>query len=506
MHSLTRDAVVAAMRRMRRLQAPNATISCDSVSALAFRDVFDLYMGTTGAPNAVWVDPNGGRAPAGSPLVAGLRLLRDPVLLPWLIARHLPALRQVQNAERPVAAAAPVSPILFLRSDHWFNLTSGGSVGHLKGVIDNLRALGRETHVVSTDRLQGIATDDHFHLCTPVYGGGRNLRQIPELEYNRQLIAYANQHWPQWRPRAIYQRLSLMNYAGAWLKARHGVPYICEYNGSFPWMARHWDKAPLFLERLATRIETLTLRAADLVVVVSDAVGADAESRGVSANRILVNPNGVEPEVFRPDVDGGSVRTALGLDNATVIGFIGTFGPWHGAEVLAEAFVALCQRRPELRMSVKLLMVGEGERRARTEAIVREAGLSACVVFTGRVPQAEAPRYLAACDIFASPHVPNPTDTPFFGSPTKLFEYMAMGRGIVASDLDQIGQVLAHDRTAWLVRPGSVNDLASGLERLIDDKSLRDRLGAAARDEAVRRYTWRAHVARILDALERNGR
>jgi glycosyltransferase involved in cell wall biosynthesis len=148
-------------------------------------------------------------------------------------------------------------------------------------------------------------------------------------------------------------------------------------------------------------------------------------------------------------------------------------------------------------------MIGEGERRAQAEAIIRNAGLMDNVVFTGRVPQVDAPRYLAACDIFASPHVPNPTDTPFFGSPTKLFEYMAMGRGIVASDLDQIGKVLSHDKTAWLVKPGSVPDLAFGLERLLDDAALCQRLGTAARDEAVRRHTWRAHVARILNKLER---
>ena len=78
--------------------------------------------------------------------------------------------------------------------------------------------------------------------------------------------------------------------------------------------------------------------------------------------------------------------------------------------------------------------------------------------------------------------MPNPDGTPFFGSPTKLFEYMAMGKGIVASDLEQIGEVLEHGRTAWLVPPGDVDALADGLRRLIDDPALaRDarRRGAA---------------------------
>ena len=59
---------------------------------------------------------------------------------------------------------------------------------------------------------------------------------------------------------------------------------------------------------------------------------------------VFVNPNGVDPDRYRPDVDGGAVRERYGLRDAVVVGFIGTFGPWHGAEVLARAFVKLRRR------------------------------------------------------------------------------------------------------------------------------------------------------------------
>src|SRR4029453_10185209 len=108
----------------------------------------------------------------------------------------------------------------------------------------------------------------------------------------------------------------------------------------------------------------------------------------------------------------------------------------------------------------------------------------------------------AACDILASPHVPNADGTPFFGSPTKLFEYMAMGKGIVASDLEQIGEILHHDQTAWLVKPGDPASLMEGLKRLIDDAGLRQRLGEGARSEVVQQFTWRAHTQHIITALQ----
>jgi len=76
-----------------------------------------------------------------------------------------------------------------------------------------------------------------------------------------------------------------------------------------------------------------------------------------------------------------------------------------------------------------------------------------------------------------------------------------MGKAIVASDLDQIGEVLRHGETGWLVPPGDVDGLARGLAHVIDDRTLRAALGAAARRDVLARYTWRAHVRRTMDAL-----
>ena len=124
--------------------------------------------------------------------------------------------------------------------------------------------------------------------------------------------------------------------------------------------------------------------------------------------------------------------------------------------------------------------------------------------FTGIVSYQEIPQYLAACDILVSPHVPNPDGTPFFGSPTKLFEYMAMGKGIVASNLAQIGEVLEHQKTAWLVKPGDVKDLADGILRLAQDKKLREELGKNARQKAIKNYTWEENVKRLIKVFEQD--
>lgn len=279
------------------------------------------------------------------------------------------------------------------------------------------------------------------------------------------------------------------------------VPFVLEYNGSEIWIAKNWGR-PLKYERLSQKIELLNLHAADLIVVVSQPMKDELVKRGIEDGKILVNPNGVDPEQYYPDVDGSGVRRKYDLVGKTVVGFISTFGPWHGAEVLAEAFGRLLQQFPEYREGVRLLMIGDGLTMPEVKRKLYEFGIMDVSILTGLVLQEEGPAYMAACDILTSPHVPNADGTPFFGSPTKLFEYMAMGKGIVASDLDQIGDVLNHDKTAWMVKPGDVESLMLGLKALIDDEQRRNRLGQAAHREVVKKYTWKGHTRKIIEKLK----
>jgi glycosyltransferase involved in cell wall biosynthesis len=122
------------------------------------------------------------------------------------------------------------------------------------------------------------------------------------------------------------------------------------------------------------------------------------------------------------------------------------------------------------------------------------------VIFTGAVAHERVPALLDACDILVAPHVPLADGSEFFGSPTKIFEYMAMGKGIVASRLGQIGEVLSDGETAVMVEPGNVDELRNAMVRLIADEELRKRLGANAREAAVKNHTWVHNARRVLDA------
>ena len=147
-------------------------------------------------------------------------------------------------------------------------------------------------------------------------------------------------------PAFVYQRYSLNNYAGTPHRAapRRAVRARIQ-------RVRNLDGAalgPAAQARGAVAADrTAQSAAADLIVVVSRAMRDEIVARGVDADRqCSVNPNGVDPDRYRPDVDGQRGSRALRpARRSSVIGFIGTFGPWHGAEVLARAFVACCDDR-----------------------------------------------------------------------------------------------------------------------------------------------------------------
>src|SRR5678815_590877 len=207
------------------------------------------------------------------------------------------------------------------------------------------------------------------------------------------------------------------------------------------------------------RYENLNLAAAARIFVVSEVERMNLMRTCIGSEKIIVNPNGVDTDTFRPDVGGDQVRADLGLrSEELLVGFVGSFGPWHGVLVLAEAIKQISAAAP-----VRFLLVGTGALHDEMERLLKAETETGRVIFTGAVGHEQVPALLDACDVLVSPHVPLDAGADFFGSPTKLFEYMAMGKGIVASRLGQIGEVLTDEQTALLVEPGNANELSACL-------------------------------------------
>lgn len=426
--------------------------------------------------------------------------------------------------DAPRIEPAPVTArrVLYLKTNLWFGVKAGGSVGHIAGVANGLMDAGYELVFAAAEEPVMLKPGYRFVRVEPPATFGLP-SELNYYSFQETFALQVEKALGDEAPGLIYQRLSLANYSGVQLSRHYRVPLVVEYNGSEAWIAKHWGN-PLRYHDLAVKAEEAMLRHAHLVVCVSDVLRDELLERGVEAERIVVYPNCVDPEIFDVDRFSESERTALrkrhGIDpEATVITFVGTFGQWHGVEVFADAVRRLVDANRDWleEHRVHFLFVGDGLKMPEVRERIGASPYSRFVTLTGLVPQAEAPLYLAASDILVSPHVNNADGSRFFGSPTKLFEYMAMGKGIIASELEQLGQVLTPamrvgeeatatfslpaDEVALLTTPGSVDELTQGIHILVEQPEMAARLGEHARRRVLSNYTWQHHVRQILDGL-----
>lgn len=427
------------------------------------------------------------------------RLLRDRRELPQALAgveARLTALEQL--LDRPAVSIPREGPVLCLRTDLWFGVKAGGAVAHTAGIANAFDRIGRRVMLAAFERTPTLRPDVAEHtLAIPQRFW--DIPELPAISGNLTIESQLHQIVSAWRPALVYHRLGAFSFAGALVAKSMGLPLIVEYNGSEAWIARNWGR-PVRNEALALRIENAVLAAADRVVAVSDELASELCKRGIRRERIRSVMNGVDTEKLHPEIDASDVRERYAFaPGQIVIGFIGSFGVWHGVPVLIDAYARMLADQPDLRDRTRLLLIGDGPGLPAARQQVANLGLEDVVIFTGLVDQERAPVVLSAADVLVAPHVPNTDGSVFFGSPTKLFEYMSLGRCIVASNLAQIGEVLEDEMDSLLVRSGDARSLANALARAIQDESLRKRLGDNARRSATSMHDWVNRVDSILD-------
>jgi len=425
---------------------------------------------------------------------------------------------------RPAVVPRPqaIARCLYLKPLLSFGPSVGGSVAHVAGVANAIARAGCRVHMLSPHRQPLVVEEVEQAVVAPP-----SLISFPfevnQYRYQGLFLRAARALARRVRPDFIYQRYALNDLSGIALRRELRVPLVLEFNGSEVWAQRHWGQ-PVRFEALAQSVENANMRQADLVVAVSQPLVDQAVSLGADPRRVLFYPNGIDPQTFDPSRFGpgerASARAVLGISaDADLLTFVGTFGTWHGTDVLASAIRRLIDEdRAWLeRRRAHFLFVGDGARGPRVREILGPDVGGPFVTLAGLRPQAETPGTLAASDILLSPHVPNPDGTPFFGSPTKLFEYMAMAKPIVASDLDQIGWVLkgwrpgeppplqdapGRTRAAVFVKPGSVDSLVAGIRQAVEMPLVdRQALGVEARRLVVESFTWGRNVAAVLERL-----
>jgi len=249
--------------------------------------------------------------------------------------------------------------------------------------------------------------------------------------------------------------------------------------------------------RISRALETYVCRQVDQVVAICEGLRTELLGRGLDPDRVTVVPNSVDFDRFtREGFRDESERARLGLTAGKTFGFIGTFFPFEGLDVLARAVAAITEREPRARF----VLVGDGPEEAKVRALARELGVEDAIVFTGRVRHAEVERYYDLVDVLVYPRVSKLITE--LVTPLKPLEAMAKGKLVVASDVGGHREMVFPGQNGMLFRAGDPASLAETCLDLLARPNDWDALRERGRRYVKEVRSWNRNV-QVYDRLYR---
>lgn len=378
--------------------------------------------------------------------------------------------------------------------DHSIPLHSGYTF-RSAAILREQRALGWETlHLTSPKQGATAALDEdvdglRFFRTPPISVATPVLRETALMRALRSRIVEVA---TKLRPDVIHAHSPVLNALPALSAGRRlGIPVVYEIRAFWEDAAVDHgtarEQGPRY--RMTHALETWALKRVDHVFTICEGLRADIVGRGISAERVTVIPNAVDIESFQlsgePDA---ALKSRLGLEGRTVIGFVGSFYAYEGLDLLLDAVPVLLQRLPDL----CVLLVGGGPQEASLKALADRLGIAGRVIFAGRVPHDEVSRYYDLIDLLAYPrHSMRLTELV---TPLKPLEAMAQGRVFVASDVGGHKELVRDGVTGRLFRAGNPQALT---EAVVDMLAKRGQWGdyrVAGRRFVESERNWRTSV------------
>ncbi len=208
---------------------------------------------------------------------------------------------------------------------------------------------------------------------------------------------------------------------------------------------------------------------------------------GVPEGRIIVCQNGFDPKGFKNLPNKKEIRQRLKLpDNKKLVLYVGHLYDWKGVDILAKATENLGE-------GIEVVFVGGTEWEIND---FKKRCFENNILLVGQIPHANVPQYLVAADVLVLPNIPINNESRFGTSPIKMFEYMASGVPIVASDIPSVREIL-NSSNALLVPPGDANVLADGIKKILGDGTFADNIARRAKGD-IQQYTWTVRAKHIL--------
>ena len=320
----------------------------------------------------------------------------------------------------------------------------------------------------------------------------KKLGQYQSEAYD-QLSSLALKH----KPRVIHSASNfVVGMAGARVAKDLGIQSIYEIRGF--WHLTQSTKREGYENsdhyKLSERFEIETAKNSDYVFAITNALKEILVENGVEEEKIFILPNAVDSEKFKFSEPDESLKRELGIEDKTVIGYVGSFVEYEGLDLLLEACAMLKERHGDV---FKLLLVGDGDTMQLLRRTSRFLQLEDMVIFTGRVPHEEVERYYSLIDIAPLPR--KGLRVCELVSPLKPFEAMGAGKVLVTSSVRALEEIVQDGVTGLVFEKDNAADLAEKLELVLLDSALRKKIGANANKWVQENHSWNVISERVTD-------
>jgi glycosyltransferase involved in cell wall biosynthesis len=370
---------------------------------------------------------------------------------------------------------------------------TAGYATHMRKTIKGLEAAGhRVVKLLAGDGAEAEGAKQAYRRMNGYmpHRAARMIRDMYEVVHDHQLYRKWLPFAKQERIDFVYERMNQLHTCGLRLARRLGVPFIIEIND--PMRETVTVDLSGLMKRYAIFLEDRLVWKSDFVVLGSEALKKSYAARGFPADKLLVLYPTADLEMFRPEAAHEEIRRRLGLEKKVVVGFVAgdLSAGWRRTDLLLNAIRDVVNRHRE----VAALVVGDGKL-DQDHLVAGKDG--ATIAFTGKVPYAEVPGYINEMDICV---IPNAT---WYGSPTKLFEYGAMGKAVIAPRYPPIEEVIEDGVSGLLFERENQHDLMRKLESLVDDSGLRKELGRQFQRKIRDQFTWEFNTEAVINAVSR---
>jgi glycosyltransferase involved in cell wall biosynthesis len=312
------------------------------------------------------------------------------------------------------------------------------------------------------------------------------------FSFHFMLLFYAGYYMIRYRVDILYVREMALSLTPIVLAKLFHKPMVTEINGDLLSEYQHAGY-PAFILKAMRLVEMIQCRASHALVCVTEGLSDIFQNRyRLLSEKLEVIPNGTDPESFYP-LDKNDCRKRLGIDSSVqVVGFIGTFVPHQGLSYLIESSSLILKELPE----VNFLLVGDGPMRKKIIEMIRDLDLEDQFFLPGGIPSEEASFFINAMDVCVAPFTRIRNERIGL-SPIKVYDYLACGKPVVASDIIGVGDILTKNKVGIAVPPEDLSSLSKGIISALKDRDMADRCLREGPSIVRENFTWQITAQRV---------